>query len=529
MHTKRIAFLVIIFSLFLGTERTSADQVLRFGMHVSGMGTLDPHFAAMAQDRAAADMIFNGLLRYQPGNAPRIEPDLAKAIPDFKIVNGKQIWKIELRQGVLFHPGTGIGAYELTADDVVYSLNKSADAQFSAYAGEYTGMRFEKTDTYTLNIIIEKPLSPILFLPKLTNYAGGFIVSKKAIETLGYEKYKTHPTGTGAFMFGYYHPGWTLKLKANKQYFRGKPKLDGVEFHFLPDEKVRETNLLAGTLDLINGSGKPGWVEKMALEPEIKIDIHGVGQVATMYFNTTLKPLDDVRVRQAIAYALDRQAFIRASNRRLVEKVYSPVPEQYLPGGMTQAEVKQLDLDYAPDIQKAKKLLAQAGYPDGFTLELTVSKKRIYRKFYEIMRTQLNKVGIKCRLKIVTHSAMHEAIRKDLNPIIVYISWRPNADVYLTSFFHSKAIVVSGSKPDTNFSHYTKIDNLIETARLEISPEKQIKLWKQAQVRILSDVAAYPLYLTKQCYARQSNLDFGHKLISTMALYPIITEKTVKK
>jgi len=529
LHTKRITFLIIIFIVFIGADPASADQVLRFGMHVSGMGKLDPHFAAMAQDRAVADMLFNGLLRYQPGNAPRIEPDLAKAIPDFKIVNGKQIWKIELRKGVLFHPGDGISSYELTADDVVYSLNKSANAKFSAYAGEYTGMHFEKIDTYTLNIIVEKPLSPILFLPKLTNYAGGFIVSKKAIEKLGYEKYKMHPTGTGAFMFGYYHPGWTLNLKANERYFRGKPKLDGVEFHFLPDEKVRVANLLAGDLDLINGSGNPGWIEKMELKPNIVVDIHGVGQVATVYFNTTLKPLDDVRVRRAIAYALDRKAFIRASNRRLVEEVYSIVPEQYLPGGMTQAEVKQLDLDYALDIQKAKKLLVQAGYPDGFTLYLKVSEKRIYQRFYEIMQAQLIKAGIKCHLKIVTHSAMHDAIRKDLNPIIVYISWRPNADAYLTRFFHSAAIVVSGSKPDTNFSHYTKIDGLIEAARLEISPEKQIKLWKQAQVRILSDVAAYPLYLTKQCYARQSNLDFGHKLVSTMALYPIITEKTVKK
>ena len=80
--------------------------------------------------------------------------------------------------------------------------------------------------------------------------------------------------------------------------------------------------------------------------------------------------------------------------------------------------------------------------------------------------------------------------------MLVYIAWRPNADVYLTRFFHSDAIVVSGSKPDTNFSHYDKIDDLIEAARLEIYPNKQIKLWKQAQVRILSDVAAYPLYIS---------------------------------
>jgi len=529
MNAKHKIFLFIVFFVFVAADCTSAAQVLRFGMQVSGMGTLDPHFAAQSQDRAAADMIFNGLLRYQPGNAPIIEPDLAKAIPDFKIVNGKQVWMFELRKGVLFHPGPGIDSYELTADDVVYSLKKSADPKFSAYAGEYSGMRFEKTDTYTLKIILEKPLSPIMFLPKITNYAGGFIVSKRAIESMGYEKYKAHPIGTGAFMFESHYPGQTLTLKASKLYFRGKPKLEGVEIHFLPDIEDREAGLLAGSLDLIGGSGEPGWIETMEQEPNIVINLHGVGEVATLYFNTTQKPLDDIRVRRAIAYALDRQEFISTSNRRMVEKVYSPVPEQYLPGGMTKTEVEQLELDYALNVRKAKKLLALAGYPDGFSLDLVASEKRTYLKTYEIVQAQLEKVAIQCKIKIVSHSVMHKMIRNDRNSMLVYIAWRPNADVYLTRFFHSDAIVVSGSKPDTNFSHYDKIDDLIEAARLEIHPDKQIMLWKQAQVRILSDVVAYPLYISKQCYASRSNVEFGHDVSATMALYPVITEKTVKK
>ncbi len=122
MNPKQITCLFIVFFVFVAGDHSSANQVLRFGLHVSEMGTLDPHFAAGSQDRVAADMIFNGLLRYQPGNTPRIERDLAKAIPDFEIIDGKQIWMFELRKGVLFHPGPGIDSYELTADDVVYSL-----------------------------------------------------------------------------------------------------------------------------------------------------------------------------------------------------------------------------------------------------------------------------------------------------------------------------------------------------------------------------------------------------------------------
>ena len=113
-----------------------------------------------------------------------------------------------------------------------------------------------------------------------------------------------------------------------------------------------------------------------------------------------------------------------------------------------------------------------------------------------------------------------------MNPIVVYNAWRPNADVFLTRFFHSDSIVVTGAKPDTNFSHYDKIDDLIEAARLETDPGRQIELWKQAQIKILADMAAYPLHYYNMVHARRNYIEYGHEVVSTMALYPQITEKT---
>jgi peptide/nickel transport system substrate-binding protein len=121
---------------------------------------------------------------------------------------------------------------------------------------------------------------------------------------------------------------------------------------------------------------------------------------------------------------------------------------------------------------------------------------------------------------------MHKLIRQDVNPIVVYVAWRPNADVYLTRFFHSDSIVVSGAKPDTNFSHYDKIDDLIVEGRTELDPDKQVQLWKDAQVQILEDMIAYPLLYMQQVTARTDNVDFGHELKSVLALYPQITENT---
>jgi peptide/nickel transport system substrate-binding protein len=106
------------------------------------------------------------------------------------------------------------------------------------------------------------------------------------------------------------------------------------------------------------------------------------------------------------------------------------------------------------------------------------------------------------------------------------VAWRPNADAYLSRFFHSDAIILTGARPDTNFSSYDKVDRLIEAARLEIDPERQIQLWVQAQIRILDDMAAFPIMYSKQCYARRTIVDYGHSLVSTMALYPQFTENT---
>ena len=490
------------------------------------MGRLDPHFAAGSQDRALADMLFSGLLRYEPGNAPRIEPDLAARIPEFEMRGGRQVWTVHLRPGVMFHRGPQTPAYELTAADVVYSLRKASDSATCAYAGEYTGMTFEAADRHTVQIIVEKPLSAVLFLPKLTNYAGGFIVSRRAIETAGYDAFKTHPVGTGPFAFAGYTPGEKLVLRAHDAYFRGRPRLDGVEIHFVPDIAVREAALTKGALDVIIGSGQKGWPERMERTPGIVVDAHGVGEVATVYFNAQSPPLDDVRVRRALAYALDREAFMATTSPRFVGGAFSPVPAGFLPGGLTRQEAERLGLSYPRDETRARRLLAEAGYPDGFTLDLVTSEKRLYRTYYDVLRDQLARIGVTCNITVKPHAEMHRLIRSDPRPIVVYVAWRPNADVYLTRFFHSDSIVVKGLRPDTNFAGYDRIDNLIEAARLEIDPEKQIHLWVQAQIRILNDMVAYPIMYTNQCYARRVNVDYGHVLKSTMALYPQFTEQT---
>lgn len=509
-------------------EPMAEPAILRVGQNAADLSSLDPHFATTTEARGLVDMIFNGLLRYKPGDGAfeAMEPDLAEELPTSEMVDGKQVWTFTLRKGVMCHPSGSMPSYELTSEDVVYSLEKSANPERSAYAGEYNGMTFEAVDDYTVKITLDNPLSPVLFYPKVANYSGGFIVCKQAVEALGDDKFKTHPVGTGPFMFDGYSPQEKVTLKANPDYFLGKPLLDGVEYRYMADISSREAGLLAGELDVINGIPDIAWVEKMQGEQGFAVDVFGVGEVATVHFNTTKPPLDNPEVRKALAYAMDRDEFLALFGEPVAENVYSPVPSKFLAGGLTQQEAEDLGLAYDVDREKAKQMLADAGYPDGFDLEVVTSEMTGYRRIYENMQAQLAEVGVNMKVSVVDHSTMHSQIREDVNPIIVYIAWRPNADVYLTRFFHSDSIVVTGAKPDTNFSHYDKIDDMIEAARVETDPEKQVQMWKDAQVQILEDMVAYPLHYQQQVYARSDAVDYGHDLVSVLALYPGITEKT---
>ena len=143
-------------------EPVEEPKIIRVGQNAADLSSLDPHFATTTEARALVDMIFNGLVRYAPGDGSfeNMEPDLAAELPTAEIVDDKQVWTIKLREGVMCHGPGNLEPYELTSEDVVYSLEKSATPERSAYAGEYDGWTVEALDDYTVQITLENPISP---------------------------------------------------------------------------------------------------------------------------------------------------------------------------------------------------------------------------------------------------------------------------------------------------------------------------------------------------------------------------------
>lgn len=511
------------------TDMVEAERhVLRWGAFAGDAGRLDPHFAAAGSDRMVVDMIFNGLVRFKPGNiGADFEPDIAVAVPEPTLnASGQQVWTFELRQGVMCHAGPATPSYELTSEDVVYSLKRAANPETSAYAADYTNFVDVKAlDPYKVEITLNVPRSPLLFLPAVADYSGGFIVCKQAAEATGADLGQ-HPVGTGPFAFTDYVPGDSVMLTAHDDYFRGVPKLAGVHVLYLPDASSRELALQAGEVDAIYGIHERLWVDRLEALPGVRA--HWIGMLGNqwLHFNVEQPPFDDLRVRQAVAHAVSRDEHVALSGQGLAEPSYGFIVGGLLPGGISQEEAAAAGVEFARDLDKAKALLTEAGYPNGFSFKVTTSEMPLYRDNYIVLQAALTQIGVTMEIDVVEHSVMHAIIREGSNGIIFYSAWRPNTDVFLTRFAHSDAIVVGGARPDTNFSFYGGIDGLIEEARDEPNAQRQADLWRQANIKLIEDMAIYPLYVGNQAYAHVDGLDYGHDTVAVLATYPQFTELT---
>ncbi len=498
--------LFIAMSLFLWPLAATAEQgVFVIGFDAGDTMGWDPwRQAPTTPDKFTCAMLYSGLVRFKPGdiNPANIEPDLAEK---WESSSDGLTWTFYLRKGVQWHRNYG----EVTSEDVVYSLTHARDNSFARK--DFASFKEIKAlDKYTVQIVLSQPVPSLLGI--VTDYHGGWIQCKKAREELG-KDYPLKPVGTGPFAFDQYIPNQRAVFKAHEKYFRGKPKLKKVIVRYMPDLSSREMAFRKGKLNIIEGPREQQWIDKVKGFPETAIDVFGPGEHVTLHFNTAKKPFDDIRVRKAIACAIDRQGLIEFMGRDVAVPLYSPISMDYL--GATE-DVER----YPHDPEKAKQLLADAGLKDGFTYEDVITEMAVYKRPMEAIQAQLRKYGINLKLRVVQHPAYHKLIRADTNHVVEYICARfPVADQLLTQFFHSASIV--GKKTAiTNFSHYDKVDDMLDKARVSTDINEQVALWQQVQQKILQDAIAYPLYTAKFVFARKSYVDYGYDLKSTLMLAP---------
>ena len=199
---KILAFsLVALISIAIGSYSPvfAQEKVVKMALKASDIRSLDPHYGTTTIDYACIDPMFNALVRFKPEdiNPEKIEPDLAEKWERSK---DGLVWTFYLRKGVKFHKGYG----ELTAEDIKFSLEKAANKASSGFAADYAALdKVEALDRYKVRITFKSAIPSVLGI--LTNYHGGYIVSKKAVMEKG-DKFKFDPIGTGPFMLKEYLP-----------------------------------------------------------------------------------------------------------------------------------------------------------------------------------------------------------------------------------------------------------------------------------------------------------------------------------
>jgi len=487
---KTTTMLLAATAIGLASAPALAQKVLSVGMAAQDVQQMDPHRMTTTQDRPMASWMFNGLMRSKPGtiSLDDLEPDLAES---YEVSADRLTWTFKLRRGVQFHRGFG----ELTADDVVFSIRRAGDSKTSAFASDFAAVdKVEAVDSHTVRITLKNRV-PFL-LGSLLNYQGGFIVSKKAVEQFG-DNFKLNPVGTGPFVWHGYEPKQKVILRANDKHWDGKPKIDQLEVMYLPETAARTLAFVKGDVDMIEGATVPGWRTSVARQhPSIVFDTGRPGSIWAFHLNMTRKPLDDLRVRKAIAHAIDQRAWTAAFGD-FVSPTYGIAPYGYY-GSLGPEDVpKDADWPFVYNPEKSKKLLAEAGMPNGFAIDVFVTEREEYKSNVLIIQEQLRKVGIQINMRVVEHTSYHNDIRKDLNSMIMYSSGQPPlTQAVLNAFYKSSAIVGKPTR-NMNFSHYGDIggnsDELMQRANEEVDNDKRLAMLKQVQIEIMRQVPSIPL------------------------------------
>jgi len=431
--------------------------------------------------------IFEGLVDYDENL--KIIPALAER---WEILDNGTAYVFHLRKNVKFHDG---------ADFNAQAVKKNFDYLFSANlrnVGVYKGIikEVQVVDDYTVKIVLFQPNSAFLY--RLAQSSGWF-VSPQAIEKFGHDPalMSKNPIGTGPFMFKEWKAGESVELVKNPNYWRqGLPYLDRIIFRVVAEDVSRVNQVRAGDADLMYN---PPPALLAALEQDKALQIKVVPTVRTIFIglNTSRPPLNDVRVRQALNYAVDKERLCKVLMRGLAKPSDSPL------SSMTFGYFSTGGYPYDPN--KAKQLLKEAGY-ENLKLELITPKGRYLNDYETAVAIQgmLKEVGVTVDVKPMEWGSYVSKIlsRKpeDWDYQMFLLGWAPGTaegHQVLFPLFHSSNRMDSPNTtmPYNNYFYSNpKVDELIQKIGLEIDEKKLLEYFKEAQKIVVQDAPWIFLY-----------------------------------
>ncbi len=442
---------------------------------------LDPAVVTDGESFRVTKNIFETLIEFDT-DSTELVPGLAK---EWKVSPDGLTYTFTLQEDVKFHDGT-----DFNAEAVVYNFerwNGGDKEKFYYYNSQFGDVitSVKAVDEYTFEIKTARPVAPLFKNIAMSPFA---IASSAAIEKYG-DKVNENPVGTGPFTFSEWKRNDTITIAKNENYWKeGLPKLDSVIFKVIPDNSARLNALKAGEVDVIEGVN---YVDLPSIESDESLQVFQRPSLNVAYLGltSTRGPLKEKLVRQALNHAVDKQAIIDAFYLGSAEPAVNPMPP-VVAGYNPDVQ----DYEYNPE--KAKELLAEAGYTDGFEIELwAMPVTRPYMpdglKVAEAIQANFADIGVKA--KIVTYEWATYLEKARLGEADTFLlGWtgdNGDADNFLYVLLDQENI---GSN---NYSYYEnqEVHDLLIAAQSTIDEAEREKLYKEAQVLIKEDAPWIPL------------------------------------
>lgn len=475
------------------------------------IATLDPAIGYDWQNWSIIKSLFSRLLDYEPGTT-NLVPDLATEMP--KISADGMTFEFNIRDDVKFHNGR-----LLVADDVKYSIERavnpktqspgagffaSIDGFDAASAGKSTDISGITVNSPTsITFKLSRPDATFLHVMAI-NFAS--VVPKEDAEKFGPD-FGKNPVGSGAFKFTSWALGQKLTIDKNADYYReGLPKLDQINFEVGVDPTVALQRLKNNEVDVLGDSiPAANYIAEKENSDNEGLIIEG-GQLQTGYvtLNVKIKPLNNVKVRQAVNHAIDKDRIVQILNGR-ADAANQPLPPS-MPGYDTGYK------GFAYDVAKAKALLAEAGLANGFSTELWTSNTDPNPRIAQSIQEDLAKVGIKASIKSLAQANVIEAGSSGKAPMVWSGGMAWIADFPDPSNFWGPILGCGGAVPGGwNWSQYcnktldadaVKADAMTDPAKAD---ERQ-KLWGSVFTRAMDEAPWVPIFNEKRITMKSSRL-----------------------
>ncbi len=435
---------------------------------------LDPHRTAAASTFTVTNNIYDTLVGVT--SDWQIVPRLAT---DWKLSDDGMEITFNLRDDVKFHNGR-----QMNAEDVVFSFNRLKDAE-SPRARDYENIKVEAVGDYSVKFTTEK-----LDVELLKNFAYPWaaVVPQEAVENL-----KTQPVGTGAFTLKEWIPQQHLTLQRNDNYYGDKAKLETIKLVILPDATSMMASFQTGNLDIIPLNGDQ--VTIVEGNQDYKVISEPMNAVQIMSLNTNNKILSDERVRRAMAMAIKKDDVIAAAMFGYGDAIGSHLP----PTSPDYYDANSI-IEYNPE--KAKELLKEAGYENGFDIKMALPKNyQLHVDAGQVIADQLSKIGINVKIDIIEWGTWLSEVygAKNFETTVVGHTGRLDSYAFLSRY-----------KSDSNdyISLRTgEVDELLDRSRQELDEGKRKEIYKEIQIILANKLPAIYLETPRTMLALQKNVE----------------------